>query len=413
MARLRPERTSKEVLSAKQNELVKAMYCNRVTIASGPVASAKTAGGLYGFMTWATHNYQDQDFAVAVRTDKQFTNPILAEIHKWFGPKFLKRRGTHWDFGNGNKLHRVIGNNIGAAEKVQGMNLAGAFIDEFPKQPEEFIQVLHGRCRIPGAKIVMTCNPEGPLHWAKTEWIDKRKEQDFAVLFFEMDDNPVLDQEYKEAIKKQYTGVMRQRLIYGKWAAATGMVYPMFHRAEGEMPRNRRVASYNVAMDVASASVTHALLIATDTTGVRWILDEWRHDGNVDGQMEEREQARQMLLQWNGVNIASWIIDPAANNMQVILQQMGQVTQHGYNDVIEGIQTVNMWINDGRLKYSSRCVALKREGGSYQWDERSADKNIDRPIKGNDHGMDAMRYGVNTMARHRPAVRRTQLRRAS
>ena len=61
------------MLSDKQIDLGKAIYANRVTIASGPVRSAKTAGGLYTFMVWATANFQDQDFAVAVRTDKQLS----------------------------------------------------------------------------------------------------------------------------------------------------------------------------------------------------------------------------------------------------------------------------------------------------------------------------------------------------
>ena len=406
-------------LSARQLRLRDVILARRVTLVPGPIRSGKTAAALFWWLLWAAGSFSDQDFAVAVRTDRQWTNPILAEAKRWLGGTLpLTRRGTHWEFpsavpgGKPNRLHRVIGSNVGSAEKIQGMTLAGAFVDEFVKQPREFVDVLMGRCSVPGAKIVMTCNPEGPLHWGKTDWVDQAEAKGYGLVPFRLEDNPTLDSEFLDAIRQQYTGVMARRLLDGEWAAATGLVYPMFARAVGQFPSGVRPVRWETAVDVATASVTHGLLIAVLADGSVWAVDEWRHDGNTEGQLTEEDQIRSMLRRWSGVQVSRWVIDPAANDFQLILTQMGQPTQHGYNSVLEGIQAVNLWINDGRLRIDRRCEALIREAGQYSWDEKAADRSQDVPVKGNDHGLDALRYCVNTMTRQRPAVRPFGIRRA-
>ena len=384
----------------------------RVTLLTGPIRCAKTCSGLRWWMLYNSENFGGCDFAIAVRTDRQWANPIKSELDKWLGTTVpLIRRQSWWEFpgknGAQNRLHRVIGSDAGSAEKIFGMTLAGAFIDEFPKQPEDFVSILHGRCSVPGAKIVMTANPEGPLHWAKTDWVDKVEENGYGHLHFKLKDNPTLDEEYLTAIRKQFSGVLEKRMLDGEWAAATGMIYPLFDTAVKSKPRNLRVSQYIVSVDVATATVTHALLAAI-TPGRIWVIDEWRHDGSVDGQMKEEAQVRSIIRRWQGIRISKWIIDPAANDFQLILKQMGQVTKHGINDVLPGIQVVNMWINDGRLGIDRKCRALIREGGSYIWDEKAAERSDDKPVKGKDHGMDALRYLVATQVARGAKLRRSR-----
>ena len=102
------------------------------------------------------------------------------------------------------------------------------------------------------------------------------------------------------------------------------------------------------------------------------MMDEWRWDGSTEGQLTEEIQVREILKRWNGIPISQWIIDPAANDFQLILEQLGQVTKHGFNDIHEGIMITNMWLNDNRLIIDRRCHGLIREGGSYVWDEKAA-----------------------------------------
>ena len=43
--------------------------------------------------------------------------------------------------------------------------------------PQSFVNQALARCSVKGSKYWFNCNPEGPNHWFKVEWIDKKKEK--------------------------------------------------------------------------------------------------------------------------------------------------------------------------------------------------------------------------------------------
>ena len=61
-------------------------------------------------------------------------------------------------------------------DKIVGLTLAGAFLDEAPLMPQDYVDQVGLRCSVEGAKIVTTDNPQGPLHWFKQEYIDRARE---------------------------------------------------------------------------------------------------------------------------------------------------------------------------------------------------------------------------------------------
>ncbi len=56
---------------------------------------------------------------------------------------------------------------------IQGITLAGLFCDEVALMPESFVNQATGRCSVTGSKYWFNCNPDGPYHWFKVNWIDK------------------------------------------------------------------------------------------------------------------------------------------------------------------------------------------------------------------------------------------------
>ena len=67
-------------------------------------------------------------------------------------------------------------------------------------------------------------------------------------------------------------------------------------------------------------------------------------------------------------------------------------TKDARNAVIDGIRDVASYLSSGKLKISTECKNTLKEIHTYSWDETAQAKGIDRPIKSNDHCMDAMRY---------------------
>ena len=70
--------------------------------------------------------------------------------------------------------------------KIQfnGITAAGVFLDEVALMPQSFVNQALARCSVKGSKYWFNCNPEGPNHWFKVEWIDKKKEKNILHLHF-------------------------------------------------------------------------------------------------------------------------------------------------------------------------------------------------------------------------------------
>lgn len=90
----------------------------------------------------------------------------------------------------------------------------------------------------------------------------------------------------------------------------------------------------------------------------------------------------------------SVIVDPSAASFIALLRQSKEFTPiSANNDVLNGIRNVSTCMSQGKFKVHDRCENFKKEAQSYVWDSTAPD---DRPIKDNDHLMDAMRYFINT-----------------
>ena len=63
------------------------------------------------------------------------------------------------------------------------------------------------------------------------------------------------------------------------------------------------------------------------------------------------------------------------------------------NAVLDGILHTDMAMRSGKLKIvRGYCPSLEEELAGYQWDKAAADKGLDKPVDGNDHECDALRY---------------------
>ena len=111
-------------------------------------------------------------------------------------------------------------------DKIVGLTLAGAFLDEAPLMPQDYVDQVGLRCSVEGAKIVTTDNPQGPLHWFKQEYIDERENINAEWIHFELRDNPSLPESYFRQVETQFTGAFYRRMVLGEWTATSGAIYP-------------------------------------------------------------------------------------------------------------------------------------------------------------------------------------------
>ncbi|MDD1759109.1 MAG: hypothetical protein LUQ44_00730, partial [Methanothrix sp.] len=81
-----------------------------------------------------------------------------------------------------------------------------------------------------GSTLLATTNPDQPMHYIKTDYIDRAKEISIRLWHFVLDDNPGLTDEYKaDLVRENPPGtVYYLRFILGLWVAAEGRVFSFF-----------------------------------------------------------------------------------------------------------------------------------------------------------------------------------------
>ena len=292
---------------------------------------------------------------------------------------------------------------IGAARKSQLAQIQGASIkycygDEIAKWDQNVFAMLQSRLDKPYSKFDGACNPEYPGHWLK-EFID-RQDLDMYVQPYTIFDNPFLTTAFVENLCKEYAGtVYYDRYIMGKWALAEGLVYPMYAEAI-EKPPPGLASDYRLSIDYGTMNAFAALLWELHD-GVWYAVDGYYYSGRDEGVTKTDEEYGEALgdfveetFEKYGRRIKTFI-DPSAASFIALLQKSGKYrVLPAMNDVADGIRDTAVAMKKGLIKISPSIKEWRSEVEGYVWEENPGE--AERPIKINDHFMDAMRYFVYT-----------------
>ena len=395
---------------------------HRRIIVPGPTQCGKTKGASWGWFRYNGLNFAGHNFALCARSQQQFNRVLLPYLKHFAAEHRLALRRDEdnaWAMDSfigaaPNVYYRALGTDSGSADKAYGPPAAGAFFDEYALMPPDFIAAIESRCSAPGAKLVYTCNPKGPHHWAKTRYVDRCEgeeadEGDFGLhIPFEMSDHPFPDPEYVRSLYQTYSGPMLRRMVFGEWAATAGLIYEGIERNVRKPPPLEEAFRFEASFDDGtSTGITHGLLHAQFPAGW-WVIDEWRHDGSAEGKRDPFWKARHMVRRFtdNGRrNVSWWVGDPAAQNLrQAVALELANVypvapqVSEADNDLLDGIQFMDQWYRLRRGYISPECRALVGELHSYEWDEAASLRGIDMPQQKDNHGCDAHRYWGYTRA---------------
>lgn len=387
-----------------------------ITAYEGSVRSGKTFTSL---IEWVRYCRQGPDglLLMAGRTERTIINNLILPLQELLGPRRVKlNRGTSTANILGREVLLVGANNEAARTKIQGLTLAGCYVDEASTLPESFFNMLYSRLSVAGARMWLSSNPEGPAHWLKVKWLDRarlwvdgenreRRNPDGIDLHrvtFRLDDNPNLPPDYVARTKAAYTGLWYRRYINAEWVAAEGSIYDMWNPARhviahDDLPPMRRVLAVGVDHGTTNASAGIRLGLGAD--GRLYAIDEWWVRPQVAETRLTVAQQSASLRAWLAAGPApEWVLtDPAAAAFKVQLFQDGlRTVADADNNVTYGISTVASLLGSGQLLISDRCPHLIEEIPSYVWDDKAAQKGEDKPVKVNDHAADALRYSVTT-----------------
>ncbi|MDE6956819.1 MAG: PBSX family phage terminase large subunit [Lachnospiraceae bacterium] len=401
-------------------------------IADGAIRSGKTISMSLSFAIWAMSSFKGQNFAMCGKTIGSFRRNVLFWLkimlrargysitdHRADNLLVIRKNGVE------NFFYIFGGKDERSQDLIQGITLAGVFFDEVALMPESFVNQATGRCSVAGSKFWFNCNPDGPYHWFKVNWIDRSigyigkdkaeqtKEDDLKnllYLHFTMEDNLSLTEEIKERYRTMYKGVFYQRYICGLWAVAEGIIYDMFstERHVKDILEFFQIlinGSRYVSCDYGTQNATVFLLWNKGVDGVWYCTREYYYSGRDKGKQKTDADYADDLKKWlDGTKIKAIIVDPSAASFIAELRKRGYKVLKADNNVLDGIRLVGMLLNMGKLIFASSCKETIKEFASYTWDEKAAQRGEDKPVKQNDHGADAARYFVSTILGNKVAV---------
>lgn len=371
-------------------------------IADGSIRSGKTVSMSLSFVMWAMDTFEEQNFAMCGKTIGSFRRNVLLVLKLMLRSRGYKLKDHRADNmveisfgGKVNYFYIFGGKDESSQDLIQGITLAGVFFDEVALMPESFVNQATGRCSVTGSKFWFNCNPDGPYHWFKTNWIDKAKEKGLLYLHFTMDDNLSLTEHIKKRYASLYSGVFFQRYILGLWVVAEGIIYDMFSEAKHvvEALEAPQTAKYYVSCDYGTQNATVFLLWQSGTGGKWYCIDEYYYSGREEtAQKTDNEYADDLEEFIKGKCVEAVIVDPSAASFIALLRKRGINIMKARNDVLDGIRFTGTQLNTGNIFFLNKCKNTIKEFGSYIWDAKACERGEDKPIKQHDHAMDAVRY---------------------
>lgn len=342
-----------------------------------------------------------------------------------------RERPSSYQYGNGSTI--TVGG-MDKATRIMSSEYDMIFVQEATELDEDGWEALTTRLRngkTPFMQLMADCNPGPPHHWLKRRCDNGRT----RMVYCRHEDNPryysggVWTSEGSVYLSRldALTGVRKERLRYGRWAAADGLVYDGFDPAvhlSTRMNRNSHPPDAwprYLSVDFGYTNPFVAQWWAQDPDGRLWMYREIYKTKTL-----VEDHAKQILKLCKSQNrqeppFTAVVCDHDAEDRATLERHLGRSTVPAKKAVSEGIQAVaerlpttptgkgdemlpRLFIcrdalveRDPELDEARKPCCTEDEFPEYIWDASAASgqQNLrETPLKRNDHGMDAMRYLV-------------------
>jgi len=400
-----------DVLSRKQIQSIVDAQA-RINLWDGAIRSGKTIASLLRWLMYVADAPTSGELVVIAKTSitaaRNVFGPLMDfELFGELAAETTYTTGSPFASILGRRVWVIGANDVRAETRLRGLTCAGCYVDEASLVPEQFFTQLLGRMSVPGAKMFATTNPDNPAHWLRKNFLTNDA-LNLRNWHFVLHDNPSLTADYIAAISAEFTGLWYRRFILGEWVAAEGAVYDMWDERRHVVDVVPAIQSWVCAgIDYGTTNPFHAVLLGAGTDGVLYAVDEYRWDSRRERRQLTDSQYSENLRTWlkgvripttrlHGVMPAYIVVDPSAASFRVQLFQDGLNVVPGDNAVLDGIRLVASLMSTDRFKVSRNCPALIGEIPGYSWSDEHAMRGEDVPVKVDDHGVDALRYGIKT-----------------
>jgi len=176
-----------------------------------------------------------------------------------------------------------------------------------------------------------------------------------------------------------------------------GLVYKEFNREKNvtkEKPTS--VIDKIAGIDFGYTNPASIIPIEIDADNHYWISEEW---------YKSKQTTEQIAEQANLYKTTKVYPDPAEPDRIQILKKAGLNCREVSKDIVAGVDHVRELFKQGRIHIHPDCKNLIYELETYRYPDKKPEQNeVEKPVKDNDHALDALRYALYT---HKPTIVRT------
>ena len=386
--------------SEKQAELIKDLKTDnlkRINILEGAVRSGKTWISLILFALWVATQPKTATFLMVGKKLTSLKRNCLDLLQQLVGENnFSYSVSQKEGLLFGHVVYLEGANDSRAEGKIRGMTLTGAYCDEVTLFAEDFFAMLLSRLSMPGAKLFVTTNPDSPKHWFKVKYIDRADELNMSISRFTIDDNPFLDPEYVEDLKKEYTGVFYKRFILGQWVTADGACYPQFANKPEDytidkLPPDARYISIGVDWGGNRSLTAFVATVFHGNYDKLTVIKDYHVEGRkgeIDGNRVNTEFLRfieTIKNEYPNIPIRYVFADSAEqyliNGLRNAIKGMGlKIGDSKKNPIVQRIICANSLLNTDRLKVMKECKYVQEGLRGAVWDSKAAANGKDERL---------------------------------
>lgn len=381
-------------------------------ICDGAIRSGKTTVMALSFVMWAMNTFDGESFALCGKTIQSLRRNVVRQLKRMLQSRGYiveeHRTENYMTVTLGeveNEFYFFGGKDESSQDLIQGITLAGVFLDEVALMPESFVNQATARCSVAGSKFWFNCNPEGPEHYFKLEWIDKLKEKNLIRIHFTMRDNPSLSERIIQRYEKMYKGVFYDRFIRGLWVLASGIIFRYF--AEDNEPYlydEEELFDGRGKLKVSFSKITIGMDFGGNgsqtTMGLMGYMNRYRdfrfmeEDGLPVTEEIDAKRICDKFIEFYSMCIkkygrVDWVFPDSAsttmiNSLRAAAKKAGlpykNIKGCRKNEVSDRPKTIDLLFNTGRLKINRKCTETRKALSSLRWDDKNPnipeDKNI-------------------------------------
>lgn len=215
--------------------------------------------------------------------------------------------------------------------------------------------------------------------------------KDYDYISWRSIDNPKFSIEEYKRLQRETPKALFDMKYNAIWSKHSGSVYD-FNESEqmlAETPKNFKAIICGV--DFAQSKPCAYLVIGIDENNKYYAIDEFKEAMTPFHVLKEKLKAVNLKY-----HISYFYCDPEDKDAISQLQAEKLPVVPADNTVSMGIDHVDTLLFQKKLFFNTACTKTKEEIVNYSYSLDSNNEYTDKPVKNNDHLMDALRYALYT-----------------